>query len=283
MTTTDSVNPLHATWRDLTEELDAWAEAGRTATFWWRDDDATIPTPALARMAGLSQSLAAPLALAVIPAEAGPDLAAALDRCPTVTVLQHGWSHRNHASPPAKKCELGPERPADTVLAELAEGRTVLERLFGPRALPVLVPPWNRVAPGVAARLAVLGIRGLSTFGPRRLTHPGVACVNTHVDPIAWKDGKRFLGEAESLGAAVAHLRARRLGNGDNPGDVDKPRDVDTSEPTGLLTHHLVMDDETWTFTERFLSTTLRHPASRWLSSEGAFGLAPAEARKEAH
>lgn len=268
------LSPPRAAWRDLDEELDAWADSGIAATFWWRDDDATTATPALARLAGLSRTLAVPLALAVIPAQAQPDLAAALNRHPTVTVLQHGWSHVDHAAPPAKKCELGSERAADTVLAELAEGRRRLERLFGPRALPaalpVLVPPWNRIAPAVAERLGEAGIHGLSTFGPRRLTHPGVACVNTHLDPIAWKEGKRFLGEAESLGMAVAHLRARRAGS------------VDTREPTGLLTHHLVMDDETWAFAERFLSTVRSHPAARWLPPDALFGSGPFEAEKGA-
>ncbi len=265
------VVPPRATWRELDGELDAWADSGLAATFWWRDDDAATTTPALARMAGLSQSMAVPLALAVIPAEAQTDLAATLDRHPTVTVLQHGWSHVNHAAASAKKCELGPDRPADAVLAELAEGRRRLERLFGPRALPALVPPWNRIAPEVAGRLAEVGIHGLSTFGPRHLTHPNVACVNTHVDPIAWKDGKRFLGEAESLGMAVAHLRARRGGA------------VDTTEPTGLLTHHLVMDDETWAFTERLLSKVRHHPAALWLPADTLFGSGLFGAEKGAH
>ena len=86
-----------------------------------------------------------------------------------------------------------------------------------------------------------------------------MVCVNTHIDPVAWKTGKRFLGEAESLGMAVAHLRARRLGA------------VDADEPTGLLTHHLAMDEETWAFTARFLSVARRHPAARWLAAATLF------------
>ncbi len=250
---------VRADWKDLVAELDAWAGTHRTATFWWRDDDAVAPTAELARMTALSDRTGAPLALAVIPAEVDPALAEVMERSPAISVLQHGWSHRNHAVPPAKKCELGADRPARAVLAELAEGKAVLERLFGPRALPVLVPPWNRIAPGVAEGLAELGFAGLSTYAPRHLTLSGLACVNTHIDPIAWHDGKRFLGEAESLGMAVAHLRARRLGT------------VDATEPTGLLTHHRVMDGETWSFTERFLFATLRHPAAAWLPASALF------------
>ncbi|WP_448205173.1 polysaccharide deacetylase family protein [Azospirillum sp. sgz302134] len=267
MTKTALLSPPRAGWGDLAAELDAWADRGLTATFWWRDDDATVPTPELGRLTDLSDALRVPLALAVVPATAAPDLARLLEGFPLVSVLQHGWSHANHAAPPAKKCELGADRPAETVVAELAEGKGRLEALFGARALPVLVPPWNRIAPGVEVRLTELGIQGLSTFAPRKVSSGPLACVNTpvcvntHVDPVAWRDGGRFLGEAESLGMAVAHLRARRLG------------EVDAGEPTGLLTHHLVMDGETWAFTERFLSETVRHRAAAWLPAGALFGV----------
>ena len=257
--TTNSDSPPRAGWDALDAELDAWAAAGRTAGFWWRDDDAVEPTPALDRMFALSLETGAPLALAVIPAGVKDSLAHALGPVPPVTVLQHGWSHTNHAAPPAKKAELGADRPAAAILAELAEGWNILDRLFGPRALPVLVPPWNRIAPAVAAGLPSAGFTGLSVFGPRCVSTVNMMCVNTHIDPVAWKNGRRFLGEAESLGMAVAHLRARRLGL------------VDAAEPTGLLTHHLAMDGETWAFTARFLTVTRRHPAVRWLPPDTLF------------
>ena len=54
----------------LDRELDAWAAAGRVAEAWWRDDDATAPTPALARLLEARRAAGAPVALAVIPARA---------------------------------------------------------------------------------------------------------------------------------------------------------------------------------------------------------------------
>lgn len=39
--------PPAAMWDRLAAELDRWDAAGRRATFWWRDDDAVAPTPAL--------------------------------------------------------------------------------------------------------------------------------------------------------------------------------------------------------------------------------------------
>ena len=54
------------------------------------------------------------------------------------------------------------------VLGELGTGRMALERLFGARPLPVLVPPWNRIAPALVPTLPEIGFAGLSTFGARR-------------------------------------------------------------------------------------------------------------------
>ncbi|HEY9056564.1 MAG TPA: hypothetical protein VIN77_05390, partial [Aurantimonas sp.] len=51
----------------LLRELDQWTADGRTVALWWRDDDATQPTPALARLVAAAQRHRAPLALAVVP------------------------------------------------------------------------------------------------------------------------------------------------------------------------------------------------------------------------
>ena len=52
-------------WEALTRELDLWEEDGRTATFWWRDDDAADHTDALNELLLLRTALGVPLALAV--------------------------------------------------------------------------------------------------------------------------------------------------------------------------------------------------------------------------
>lgn len=247
-----------ADWAALAAELDAWAAAGRTATLWWRDDDATAPGPALDRLLDLSSRHAAPVALAVIPARAVPDLAAAVRGA---AVLQHGWSHANHARPGEKKCELGGHRPLSAVTTELAEGRQRLAELFGAGPLPVLVPPWNRIAAEVAAALPDLGFRALSTHRDHDAAVPGLVQANTHLDPVDWRGGCGFLGTGAALAGAVDHFRARRSG--------DAP-----DRPTGLLTHHLAMDGETWAFIDRFLAATAGHPAARWLDAGTVFGAA---------
>ena len=52
--------------------------------------------------------------------------------------------------------------------SELARGRDTLRRSFGERFAAVLVPPWNRIGDAIVARLPDIGLRGLSTFGPRK-------------------------------------------------------------------------------------------------------------------
>ena len=243
-------------WNALERELAQWAAAGRTATLWWRDDDAVAPSAALDRLLTLGAGRA-PVALAVVPEPAGEPLARRLATAPLVRVLQHGWAHRNHRPAGARSAELGADRPLAMVTDELARGRDHLASLFGARFLPVLVPPWNRIDPPVVAALPRLGFRGLSCFGPRPAGER--ATVNTHVDPIAWRAGRGFVGEAKALDALIGHLADRRTGA------------ADADEPTGLLTHHLVHDAALWHFLDRLLEFTAAHAAVRWLDARAVF------------
>ncbi len=249
-------------WRHLSEELDAWATAGHSATLWWRDDDAVEPSPALARLLALAETRDLPHALAVIPARASVALAEWLESQAARThLLQHGYAHRNHAADGEKKAELGAQRPANVVLEELARGWGRMTALFGETWTPVLVPPHNRIAEAVVQGLAELGFQGLSTQGPRAavLAAPGLIQVNTHLDIMHWPDPRGFLGEDEALEILVAQLRARRLG------------EADATEPTGLLTHHPAHDAAAWAFLEALLDRLAGHPAARFVAAGEAF------------
>ncbi len=245
-----------SSWADLAGELECWRESGRTATFWWRDDDATAPTPALDRLLELHRRHDAPITIAVIPARAEPELGKRIEG-PLVTVVQHGWMHANHAPVGASKAELGPHRPLSFMLGELARGQLVMDALFG-RWTRALVPPHNRIAGELAAALPAAGYIGLSTYGPRRRAVPGLVRVNTHVDVMNWTT-RAFGGSDVALGLAVAHLRARRIG------------DADPDEPTGLLTHHLAHDEAAWAFVDAFLAALRRHPAARLVDAAALF------------
>ncbi len=264
-------------WPALEQALAAWAAAGRVATFWWRDDDAGPWTAELEALTDLAGRLGTPLALAVIPsiAEAGVEERLA-DCSAEIGVLQHGFAHRNHAPSGAKKCELVAPQSRPEILAELAEGGRHLDRLFGARALPVLVPPWNRIDPGLLAELTPLGLTGLSTYKARQRAEPlpGLRQVNCHIDIMRWYPlpERGFLGEEAALALLVDHLKAKAEGA------------ADPEEPTGILSHHAAHDVAAWRFLEELLDRLSGHPAVAFLSAETVFTAAtdPAAARIEA-
>src|SRR5262249_47380278 len=149
-------------------------------------------SPALERLLALADGRAAPVALAVIPAEARGALAERLMRAPAASVVQHGFAHRNHAAPGRPKSELGAERAAGFMLGELARGALALDRLLGTAWLRVLVPPHNRIAKALAAALPQAGYVGVSTFGRKTRNVPGLAWINTHIDIMNWTTTRGF-------------------------------------------------------------------------------------------
>lgn len=247
----------------LRDELDRWERQQRRATFWLRDDDACTDSPALRRLLRLAGEHRIPLAIAAVPATVDASLADAIALCGEACVVQHGYAHRNHAQPGERSAELGDARSVHTRLDELARGREKLARVFGPRFRPVLVPPWNRIDETLPAHLPAAGFAGLSCFGPRawRSDVPRLVQVNTHVDPVAWRRERAFIGAAAAIERLTAHLRARR------------EQACDADEPTGLLTHHLVFTGPIWDFVDDLLHCTQDHRAAAWLDVDAAFGL----------
>jgi hypothetical protein len=237
-------------WRALDEELVRWRDAGRTPEFWWRDDDATAPTAPLRYLISLAKASGVPLALAVVPLAAVPQLFAGHD----ARVLMHGTDHRNRAAPGEKKTEFAAAEPDEDAIARLAAAREHLARLAGSRFLPVLVPPWNRFKRTLVARLPAAGLQGLSAYGPRAAPQAarGVAQINTHVDVIDWRGTRGFIGEEDALRAVLRHLGAQ------------------SGEPTGVLTHHAVHDQAAWAFLERLFEHT-RRAGARWTDAAALF------------
>ncbi len=253
-------------WQELDDELARWADLGRVATLWWRDDDAVDVAPGLDRLLALRARYDIGLGLAVIPERASSALAARLADDPGTVVLQHGYAHQNHAAAGEKKTELGPHRPATVVLGELGTGWMALERLFGSRALPVMVPPWNRIAPLLVPTLPEIGLRGLSTYGPRKRVEPvrGLRQVNTHLDPIDWHGSRGFVGEEAAITSLTRSLAIRRQAGLES---------AVGEEPTGLLTHHLVQDEAVWAFIDRLIARLRAHSGVRILAPQEVFGL----------
>ena len=251
----------HVDWPDLVSELDAWAKSGRSTTLWWRDDDAIAPTAELDRLLSVAGRL--PIALAVIPGLVEPTLADRLTNEPQIAVLQHGWRHIDHVAREQLRgypSEYPEQRVASEIIDELRAGRQRLETLFGDRALPVFVPPFHGFHDRFLPLLGANGLTSISRNGPRRARlAAGLLQVNAHVELIQWSDPPSFNGTAAALAKLVTHLRARREG------------DADAEEPTGILTHHLVQDSESYRFILKLIAVTQAHPAVRWLDAHEVF------------
>lgn len=249
-------------WSDLHCELDLWRQAGDVATVWWRDDDASRGGPELDRLISVSAQTSVPAALAVVPAWLDGSLGKIAEANENLSIIQHGWEHVNHnPKGTGYASEFGKLRSVADSVVDLERGRDVLRDAFGNRALLVLAPPWNRISEQVAKELPQLGFAGLSYFGTRRAmeSSAGFHVHNCHCDPIRWKGEPRFRGVSQTLAMLIEHLRARR------------ERTVDPAEATGVLTHHLDMDDQSWDFVVRLFEVFRDHPGVAIRSAEDLF------------
>ncbi len=230
----------------IRRELDRVAEAGRRVDVWWRDDDAVRDGPALDRLLRVANRTGLPAALAVIPALVEPSLVERVREEHGVGILVHGLSHADHAPADAKAAEFGAGRPRRDLARDAAAALALTVAAFGDRALPVFVPPWNRIDRGFAATLPGLGFEALSAFG-ETADSGSAPRIDTHLDPVDWR-GSRGLVPAETIAAALR----RALAAG--------------ARQVGLLSHHLVHDEELWSFCEGFAVLAASHPATRPVS-----------------
>jgi len=254
----DSPQSIPEAWAMLQHELDLWNESGKAATFWWRDDDAVEETPQLHLLDRLSREMKIPVSLAVIPSGLHESLPLFLHKRDNFITIQHGYAHRSYAPKGMKKMELGGDRSDDDIGSDLSTGRRQLDTTFGEQFIPVLVPPWNRIERRVYPVLIGAGFAGVSSMWARESACPvkGLLQVNAHLDPVNWHHGRGFIGETIAIGQIHRHLSSRRLAA------------EDITEPTGILTHHLVQNDEVWAFCRTLFDTLNRHPAAQWLNTK---------------
>lgn len=238
-----------ARWAPLTAELARWKEAGAAARLWLRDDDAVSVTPALDRLVELCAAFDVPYLIAAIPSRAGRDLAERLAREPLAEAAAHGWTHQNHAGP-GPKAEFPVDRPGPEILDALTRARTRIDALFGIKAVPIYVPPWNRMAPELMHLLPKAGFRGISARGRVSGAREGLPRINIHLDIIDWR-GSRGGADPDQLAAELAdHLAWSR----------------ETGQPAvGVVTHHLNHDHIAWQFLGELFEETAGHPAVRWV------------------
>lgn len=249
--------------------LDQRSAPDATVRLWLRDDDAAAPTPLHAAYFEAADALGAAPLIAVIPKLMTSELAATSDNWPKdARVAVHGWSHINRATSGAKKSEFPdappdapPDTPIETVNREvaandLARGQIILAEAFGTRALPVFVPPWNRIGARWAARLRSLGYAGLSTFAASHTADPpsGLTVSNTHVDVVDWRSGR----VAKAVNAVATDLIAQ-VG-------------TEPQRPIGILTHTLgnapVPTPDAMMF---LVQLTKREPRIQWIAPTQLF------------
>ncbi len=218
----------------LNHELAIWRRAWRVPVLWWRDDDAREPTWQLDKLLSVRRSI--PLTLAVIPDVDLHPLASRLSVETGIDVAQHGVDHANKLPEGGPRSEFAEGASQNDINAAVAAGRA---RLMAAGFSPLLfVPPWNE--PGDRQIEAVVAARYQTySIGVNGKARDGLKHVGAQVDILRWKGKPHFKGRRRVFDALRKQLEARRLAGA-------------FEEPIGLLTHHLVHDDQAWQFLDWF-------------------------------
>jgi peptidoglycan/xylan/chitin deacetylase (PgdA/CDA1 family) len=257
-------------WQDVLEELERWHDCGLRARFWLRDDDAWEVTPQLARLDDWAKRYGATIGLAVVPAKMAPSLLGFLAERTTFYAMCHGWKHIDYG-PPGAPQEFGNARPFSALHRDAKDAYRAFSASF-PEPTPIFVPPFGHITPELMKALSSIGFAGVSV-GPsaieRRILRmssrfswlPGMRIprnsniprFDVHVDPIDWEKGTARPREPIAADL-VENLRFRRKGF------------LEASHPVGILTHHLVHDDEVWRICDELLELLKRHRATEILN-----------------
>ncbi|MFN0263387.1 glycosyltransferase [Tepidamorphus sp. 3E244] len=239
--------------------LDRFASAGRKVRLWLRDDDAVAPTPALDRFIETFAGMGLRTVLAVIPQYATQALAERLSREALVDVATHGLAHINHAPAGTKSSEFGASRDIDAVGDDISVGKARMADLFAD-PLPLFVPPWNRMDTRFHADLKNAGYVALSTFGVKgENVGDGLIALSTHLDIMDW--ATRTGRSAADLDAELADWLEDRFQSG-------------SEVPLGVLTHHLVHDETSWSVCAGLAELFANHDAVEWIDPRAALAAA---------
>ena len=220
--------------KNLIAELTKWSQKNRVARIWWRDDDVSRPTSKLDSMLKTIDILDFKPLLAAIPKHSSQELAKALETA-GLPIAVHGLSHSNYEPEDARKSEFGPSRDLHDIKIDIIRAKEQLSNIFGNSVIDCFVPPWNRIREDIIPNLSQLGFSGFSAFGSRssKVHESNLNWFNTHVDVIDWRNTRHFIGRETLISQITDNLRRQRKRSG-------------TSEPIGILTHHLDMIENDW-------------------------------------
>lgn len=217
--------------------------------FWWRDDDAGTYHPALEQLLELGARNSIPIALAVVPHWLVPETVKVISGSKASIVLQHGWSHADHAYPGQKKIELGGSATPDASCPLLELGWNKLERAFGEKFVSILVPPWNRIDRAHDKLANDLGYLAVSTFcsDSTYRREPITQRIDAHIDAIDWANDRRPK-PLEDLLATADELIVSKASN------------------VGFLTHHKDHVASDFAVLEQFAEYIAGHSRAKWSS-----------------
>lgn len=230
----------------LNHELAIWRRAWRTPVLWWRDDDCRGSTPELERLLAVRGDL--PVTLAVIPDGDLAGLSGRLRAAAGVSLAQHGVDHENRLPSGGARSEFPADMNQTEVNAALASARLRIEAA-GLRPL-TFVPPWNEPGDRQIEAIRAAGYTSYSS-GAKGQPVAGLSHVGAAVDILRWKGRPHFRGRWRVFNALRKELEERR-----NKGAF--------GDPIGLLTHHLVHDEEAWRFLAWFIAYA--HGRFEWRS-----------------
>lgn len=212
----------------LTENIEKYQLNGEPCKIWLRDDDAFSDVPSLRTL--LESVPNSQISLAVIPGLMHPSLVNLLEHYPNVRILQHGWKHQNWNGIDSAPNEFPELRELEVMARELLTGLAILNKTFGPRCLPVFVPPWHNCSESVLKRSASIGFSAISMNSPclPLLKRLSIFEINIEVDVTNWRFGGRFIGIQSLANAIERSCHVRRLWDAEYL-------------PIGILTHHARM------------------------------------------
>ncbi|HMY74706.1 MAG TPA: polysaccharide deacetylase family protein, partial [Blastocatellia bacterium] len=207
--------------------------SGQSVNVFFRDDDVAEDEPTLRRLLDLFAEFEIPINLEIIPGKLTEAAIALLGAYRAAhpdlfEFNQHGWMHVNHETE-GRKCEFGASRSFDEQLADIRQGREVLQDAFGEAFSPVFTPPWNRCTEATYQALDQLQFRALSKLrGKTEVTGHGFRELSVTLDLFRWKGGATMKAPREFIEELHTQLR-----------------ELDT---VGIMLHHQVMDEAAFEF-----------------------------------
>jgi predicted glycosyltransferase len=228
----------------LRARLDQLQGEGRSVRIFLRDDDVDVDEASLRRLLEVSAERGVPVNLEIIPgrltAEAISLLKTHKRAHPALVGLnQHGWLHLNHEVQ-GKKCEFGPGRSFEQQLADITQGRRLLETTFGEWFFPAFTPPWNRCTDVTRAALSQSGFAALSQDCQPPLNGHEYRDIPVTLDIFRWR-GQTCLKPPDEI---VDELLSQ----------------LGTQDPIGLMLHHKVMDERAFSLLDQLLAELTTYP-----------------------